>query len=585
MKRKLITTAVWVWASITIIAGTPSGFKSYVLKNETSYGKFFRSELLTQALTSTNPVKAKAANTLPYTENFETGSAWVITDANSKMSISALSGLTAISGTSYLTSMYDAANSRNAWAISPAVTLTAGVTYYVYVNYYAPGYSGIKDEFKITVGTGQTSASQTTVLLDKSGTNAVATTAWTYVEMNFTPTTTGDYYFGINHCTVAKDVNAVAFEDFVVSTTKVIPAPTATIGSLGGLFSLTSDSVYASPNEELYYFAKTTNTQEYSWLLDGNQSDTTQYKGNQTVGVVYSNPGRHIAGLDVLGLNGTTLSPQDTCYLARPEGKTDYVWNIGLTDKLSIYTTGTSNNYALGLNSTYKKISELYSLPATQKTTLNALVLYVYYYQLSTTNRAKTFTITVQAVDPTTGLPGTVLATYSPTFSTVFGTTTINGALTFKTYTLSTPLNITGSFYVSYDYTNAGAPSSTNRIGIASSSSRVFDYGTAYVYYQNTWQYYGALAGGYGVGLTYVKPTVTDNKELNTSTQTVATMKAGILHISNAIPGKNMDIYDNLGKLVYTTRITKTEEVIYTQLPVGIYVLKTDNTTLKIISR
>lgn len=583
MKKRIITPAFWLLSLLGLCGSTPTMFKSHIVKQEAAYARFSKQEKM-QLIPAINlSQQSKAAITFPYKENFETGSAWTITDANSKMSIGALTGITALSGSSYLISMYDAANSRNAWAISPAVALVANTTYYVYVNYYSPGYSGVKDEFKITVGSGATSASQTTVLLDKSGTNAVATSAWTYVEMSFTPSQSGDYYFGINHCTVAKDVNAVAFEDFVVSETKVIPAPVATVSSFGGLFSMTSDSVYVSPAEKLLYFANTSNVQEYSWLFDENNPDTIQYKGNAAVGVAYANPGRHIASLDVLGLNGTTLSPMDTCYISRPEDKTDFVWNVGLSDKLSIYTTGTSNNFALGLNSSYKKISELYSLPSGQKTTLSGLVIYLYYYQLSTTNRAKNFTITVQAVDPATGYPGTVLATYTPTFSSIFGTATISGTMTSKTYTLSTPLSLTGSFYVTYDYTNAGTPSATNRIGVISTSERSFGYGTSYIYYQNAWQYYGDLSAGYGVKLTYVKPTVTSVESSSSLNGWGAYVQGSSLHVQNAVAGSELCLFDSMGRLIQRVRLTKNNEIMALQLTSGVYYAVMNKRTIKLI--
>lgn len=436
----------------------------------------------------------------------------------------------------------------------------------------------------MTAGNTQSSDSQTTILIDKSGTNATSITKWTNMEATFTPETTGDYYFGIHHCTQAFDVNAVAFEDFIVSENQIIPAPVAKAYSVGGLYSATSsDQIsYLSENEESYYFADVNNVSEFSWLFDGHATNKTQLKGDTIVKVVYDSPGQHVASLDILGLDGTTLAPVDTIKIQRPQGLSDFVWNVNSSDEMAIYTTGSNYNYAFGLNTSYKKIAELFYLPSNVKTSLKALVFYVYYYKLTSANRSKAFNITIQSVDPTTGAPGTVLGTYAPTFSTVFGSSTISATGTFKQYTLDTPLDITGSYYVVTDFTNAGTPSSSNNLGMISTQERSYDYGTCYIQYNGEWVYNGPSSSATIASVTYATGETTGIGSQLSSTAKVS-LDGKTMKVNNAAVGSTVTLYDLSGKIIYSNVITVPNSERPIALSKGIYFVKVGNKTEKLL--
>lgn len=153
-----------------------------------------------------------------YIQSFEEGCDWVIIDAANKMTLGKVSGKRPIDGEYNLISAYDQKASRNGWAISTAVSLEQGKSYYISLWCYAPGFDGILEEIEITAGKERTAEAQTTVLMDYTGDKAQEMADWTKVQTTFTPEESGDYYFAIHHCTTAKYVNVTGFDRFYVGT-------------------------------------------------------------------------------------------------------------------------------------------------------------------------------------------------------------------------------------------------------------------------------------------------------------------------------------------------------------------------------
>lgn len=110
---------------------------------------------------------------------------------------------------------YNSTFAANAWAFTPARTLTAGKTYTITYWYLTGGYA---ENLKLTVGTAASVAAQTTTLLNQTG---LVNTVYTQATATFTPTTSGVYYFGFN-CYSAEDQFHITIDDFVISD--VIPA-------------------------------------------------------------------------------------------------------------------------------------------------------------------------------------------------------------------------------------------------------------------------------------------------------------------------------------------------------------------------
>jgi len=82
----------------------------------------------------------------------------------------------------------------NAWVFMQGISMTAGYTYRL--EFYQRVLPNTPNNLKITIGTAQTIAAQTTVLLDSL--NLVNTVYLNRVSSNFTPTVTGTYNFAFN---------------------------------------------------------------------------------------------------------------------------------------------------------------------------------------------------------------------------------------------------------------------------------------------------------------------------------------------------------------------------------------------------
>lgn len=101
----------------------------------------------------------------------------------------------AYSGTHYLMYQGNYYDPADAWAITQGLELTAGNTYYI--DFYQKIASSYYTEsMKVTVGSAQTIAGQTTTLLDLPTLNN--DTYMYRVSDTFTPTSTGTYYFAFN---------------------------------------------------------------------------------------------------------------------------------------------------------------------------------------------------------------------------------------------------------------------------------------------------------------------------------------------------------------------------------------------------
>lgn len=120
-------------------------------------------------------------------------------------------------GTSSVVSITPSTAAANNWMFSRGVSLTAGsnvtITYYVSNFQNAATTSGSLD---FTVGNSQTSAAQSTILLSETGLNIAAFTQKT---VNFSPSTTGVYYFGFRNFSplTATGTHAIIIDNFTVT--------------------------------------------------------------------------------------------------------------------------------------------------------------------------------------------------------------------------------------------------------------------------------------------------------------------------------------------------------------------------------
>lgn len=469
--------------------------------------------------------------------------------------------------------------------------LTAGTPYYVSIYVYAPGYNGAKDEFKITVGSDQTESSQTIVLIDKSGENATTYSNWTLLQGTFTPIASGNYYFGINHSTSVTDVNFVEFDAFALNEgAPIVYPPSAKIHTWnGGLWSATSDNnqIYLSPQEPITYSAvNATNTTSYSWSF---ADATPSISSDPQVAVVYDQDGSKSASLELTGNGGTTSLSSDLEIVRPHDGISDFVWNITPTEGLESYTFN-NYNYLIGINDYYKRIAEKFTLPSNVEVTLNSINFYVAKYVLAPENIGKDIVIKIYS-EGNDGLPGTILNSYTVTFSALFGNSPISTS-TIKNYALPAPLDITGTFFVEIDFSEyTSATGSTNYLGLFSSANRIsfLKYNTSYIYMNNKWNSTTEIAsatisGAISPSLSFKTPE-TSSVGRDTDSKQEVRFSDGKLYIPNLPIGDQVKIFDLSGKLLYNITVGQQNEAYPLSLAKGVYLIKTGRDTTKLFVR
>ncbi len=112
------------------------------------------------------------------------------------------------------------------WLLSRGINLVAGTA--VYITYYVANYVGGNpvstntSSYQLTVGTSQTPAAQTTVLMTETGLNS---TAYVLKTITFTPPVTGPYYFGFHNNSPANPTgtHAIFVDNFTVSPQLAVP--------------------------------------------------------------------------------------------------------------------------------------------------------------------------------------------------------------------------------------------------------------------------------------------------------------------------------------------------------------------------
>lgn len=538
--------------------------------------------------------KAAVAKSIPYLYSFEqtnlvniTADGWASTDASSKTGLTNNTSYGLIpEGDYWVYSNYDDAAPRNAWLFSPDFNLSAGITYFVSLYVYAPGWNTIKDEFKITAGNAQTAVAQTNIVADYTGTNAGNFSEWTKVTGTFTPTTTGTYYFGINHCTPVAGGNLVGFDAFTVKdNSDYILPPYVKIYNKGGLWSYaTGGDVYLSPDEEMGFMALVKYTESVRWSFPSLSSPASSE--DKEVFVSLAAAGSNETNIEASGQGGTGTDKSTINVIYPANSIVKDVYNLKPTDK---YITNNSistfqYDYGLGMNSYWRKIAEKFSIPSNVEVKMNAVSVGVAAYAMQSANASKAVKIGIYPV-ATDGYPSaTAIAEYTTTFNDLFGT----GATTLKTYTLPSALTIKGSFFVVLDFSSfTAAVSSTDRLGIYRAASRFVEDNTAYVYYSagSAWKSFKEVVGERTAAyiipkLTFTTP-VSGFDVVNDAIHFTATQQNDGIKITNAPLHGRFMVSDLSGKLLYSGIVNEPEFSIQLSLNKGVYLLKAGDQRLK----
>lgn len=556
------------------------------------------------------PQKAPAAAaSVVYSSDFENEQEWTIVDNSTTaafpMQIGGLQGIDPVSGARYLVSGYDSRAARNAWAFSEGVELIAGQTYSVGVYAYASGYSNTLDEWRVTVGTAANEASQTTTVIDRSGDNAVSYTEWTLCTAEFTPSASGTYYFGINHCTKTFDVNAVAFDLFQVDDEKIAVYPSGTMYSEGGLWSVWNlfaiDEQGTAPTPMLYSASSVPMTYNYvgkdvetvEWMFGDYASISTSTE--QSPVITYNltedsiNTDVYLFLRNADGEVGLERN-YDVKNLYSSQVAADYVCNFQPEDVPTYYTNMSGNQYSFlfGMSAINQEFAEYFELPETFNSTVSGIMMVAAGYNATTTDLSDEVVVNICAPDAE-GLPGEVLGGQTITIGDLFT------GYTSLMITFDTPVNVEGSFFVTLRMPDA-TPSSSYYLALYNATERGNTYNTMYIniedaslgiptgWYAAPELYEGLYSSALISPLLQCETSGVVSSKLNNNSIVYTNGKE--LNIVNAAAGSQVTVTDIAGRTVLATSVgNNVRTTINTNLNRGIYLVTVDGKTTKVAIR
>ena len=519
--------------------------------------------------------------------------------------------LQAFSGDYALVSMYDDESGRDAWAISTAMELEAGVTYHFGVYSLCMGYMSIIDEWEMTIGTAQTADAQTTTVIDCKGSNATKEGEWTLHTGTFTPATAGTYYIAIHHCTAEAGGNICMWDEIQVDSDHIRIMPEGYMMSKGGLWSidqfLADDQgyrlvprVYTYDGEVFEYGYNATNCESVLWDFGfyGSTDDDTAAKPSVTFELPEDD--NEVYNEDLLILineDGETAVLREY-YMNRIHNTDAYGDCVGnFKPEENLYTSSTAENATYdalcGLSETYNRIAERFDRPADAKTLIAGSYILFGNYKISPVHASKNITARIVKADAN-GMPGEVVYSKEMKIKDVFGTSEIPaGSLSLGALVLEDEIEVQGTFFFEIEFPEI-TPSSNNRLFIAHSNIR--ENGDCTTYFYNNIDLANKPQGWYtatdfcGKDICCgIYPNVYFNDNTAVKSPSVATWNVftngSELNIVNARENADIVITDIAGRIVLTAQAQAIKTTIETNLNAGVYIVTIDGVSTKVVIR
>lgn len=170
------------------------------------------------------------STTVPYTQNFESVTVPDLANCTTVQNLGTGNVWTTFSPAGFgftskaLSYLYHGTNAANTWFYTQGINLTAGTQYTISYKYGNNGGTTYVEKMKVAYGTSADAAAMTNAIADypniTNNTTAITET------INFTPTTTGIYYFGFNCYSIA-DRNRLFLDDISITQTSLATAETA----------------------------------------------------------------------------------------------------------------------------------------------------------------------------------------------------------------------------------------------------------------------------------------------------------------------------------------------------------------------
>lgn len=210
---------------------------------------------------------ACSSSTVPYSQDFETATVPAIPVCTSIQNAGTGNNWTVVNNPGYgfasktLRYVYNTTNAANAWFYTNAITLTAGTNYTIAYK-YGNNSTVYVEKLKVAYGTSPVDTAMTNPLADHpSITGGTTTSTPTQNYVDFTPSVSGDYYFGFNAYSAANQfylfvddiaiTPALATPDFNSNKFTVYPNPVKDILNIGYNKTIADVAIYNILGQEV----------------------------------------------------------------------------------------------------------------------------------------------------------------------------------------------------------------------------------------------------------------------------------------------------------------------------------------------
>ena len=444
------TTGVFTEAVTGLSPATTYYYKAYAVNNGgpaySTQGTF---------ITGCVPVN------VPYTQDFESVTVPALPMCTALQNASAGNNWITASPAAYgfstkvLEYAYNATNTANAWFYTAALNLTAGVSYRLSFN-YGNSSTSYTEKLKVWYGTNAINTSMTNAVVDYPTINqaAVQTSA-----TDFTPTTTGAYYFGFNCYSALNQLNL-----FVDNISVNYSPPTG--GSISGASTLCAGTsgiqyiysggtpvasgwIWTVPSGASFTYGITNDTIYVNWgNTSGNVSCSPTYYGNSGTAVLKAVTINPLPSVTFTTQPGTNACINTNITYTTQAGMSNYIWRFS-------GIPGTDYTIISGDTTTSNSVTLQYLTNISDTVTVNYTNTYgctAVSPTLSTASNVLSptaFDFSGGSITPVSN-PACVSTTlsYSSPSSSIYWETAINGTVNTHPSTSSYTILTSGTYYI-----------------------------------------------------------------------------------------------------------------------------------------
>lgn len=279
-------------------------------------------------------------------------------------------------------------------AYTPMMEMEAGVEYVVSFYLYLPGGTN-PASFKFTVGREQAYDMQDELF----AVSDQIMSDWQLIELNYTPTTTGEYCFAFWANSSLTDDGYYCIDDFSLRKADEVLLPSGSIYMSTTLNSLLDGRPLVFPNTPYKLIANVANTDTYAWSVSGTAQISDPEAAEPTV--TFSESGNYTIKLVAENKGGSSeFTTSFACQVIPEEGLTSTPVSTfnDATDKIyqqndlpayredgSVQVSDTYEvlyHYVVGFNRYYRSFAERFEMPDDQEAELSAITFNMMSYGL-----------------------------------------------------------------------------------------------------------------------------------------------------------------------------------------------------------